>query len=164
MISMRYGVALGSNQRHARFGCPCRIIDAAFRVLDKSPFRLIAASSIDTTLPVGPSQRRYANAAALIETALMPDDLLRSLQKLEAEFGRKRRGQRWRSRTLDLDILFWSEGVFVGQDLVIPHRDLRHRSFVLAPLTQIAPQWRDPLTGLSARQLSARLDRARSLP
>ena len=60
---------------------------------------------------------------------------------------------------LDLDLVLWSGGCFAAPGLVIPHPLFRNRAFVLAPAVQIAPRWRDPVTGLSVRQLHARLTR-----
>jgi 2-amino-4-hydroxy-6-hydroxymethyldihydropteridine diphosphokinase len=62
---------------------------------------------------------------------------------------------------LDLDIILWSEGAWEGRGLVIPHPAFRGRRFVLEPLAEIAPGWRDPLTSATIRQLLARLGRAK---
>jgi 2-amino-4-hydroxy-6-hydroxymethyldihydropteridine diphosphokinase len=154
-----YAIALGSNQPHVRHGAPRDVLSAALMALDDAPLRLLAASPIVTSRPIGPSIRRYANGAAIIETDLDPRDLLDHLKSIEHRFGRKAGGQRWRARVLDLDILLWLNGVFVDDLLCIPHREMRTRSFVLGPLASIAPDWRDPVTGLSVRHLKARLDR-----
>ena len=110
-----------------------------------------------TSRPLGPSQRDYANAAAVIETALRPRELLRELQRIELDFGRRRRGRRWGARTLDLDIVLWDGGVFSDDALAIPHGHFRERDFVLGPAAAIAGRWRDPVTGLSLAHLHARL-------
>ena len=106
------------------------------------------------------ARRTYANATALVETRFDPLRLLKRLKNIERHFGR-RRGARWSARVLDLDIILWSRGVWATPELTVPHRAFRHRSFVLGPLATIAPRWRDPLTGLSVRQMKARLDRRR---
>ncbi|MBW8783349.1 MAG: 2-amino-4-hydroxy-6-hydroxymethyldihydropteridine diphosphokinase [Novosphingobium sp.] len=157
-----YLVGLGSNVRHFRFGAPAEVLRAAVHALAQEPgITLVAASPIVASAPLGPSRRRYANAAAIVETALEPPALLARLQSMEARFGRRRRGQRWRARVLDLDIILWSGGPWASPGLVIPHPAFRHRAFVLAPAAAIAPTWRDPLSGLSLRQLRARLARPR---
>jgi 2-amino-4-hydroxy-6-hydroxymethyldihydropteridine diphosphokinase len=122
--------------------------------------RLLAASSIITTPPLGSSKRSYANAVALIETDLDPSALLAHLKSIERAHGR-RAGRRWGDRTLDLDIIGWSGGICASRDLTIPHPAFRLRRFVLAPLVEIAPEWRDPVTHLTARHLLTRLDRKR---
>jgi 2-amino-4-hydroxy-6-hydroxymethyldihydropteridine diphosphokinase len=151
-----YLIALGSNQPHARFGAPRQIIEAA---LDQLDLPVLARSRVMASRPVGPSKRAYANAAALIETAMMPPELLDHLKVLEAHFGRVGGGQRWRSRVLDLDIVLWSGGMWEEPALQIPHPQFRNRDFVLKPLVEIAPGWRDPVTGYSTAHLRARLKR-----
>ena len=158
-MSHLYALGLGSNQPHPRFGGPRHVLAAARLALNEAPLRLLAASPLLSSRPIGPSIRCYANGAAVVETDLAPRELLDHLKSIEQNFGRKTGGQRWRARVLDLDILFWLNGAYVDEALCIPHRELRKRSFVLDPLAAIAPDWRDPLTGLSVRQLKARLDR-----
>ena len=90
-----------------------------------------------------------------------PQGLLTCLHEAEAAFGRNRRGQRWRSRTLDLDIVLWSGGIFASTDLLIPHPRFRERDFVLGPAAAIIPKWRDPITGWTVQQLFAQLEKPR---
>lgn len=152
----RYIVALGSNMRLSGIGGPRAVLDAAIDALAELELQVLAVSPIIASAPVGPSQRRYANAAMLVASPLSPPNMLTLLQAVERDFGRKRRGQSWRARTLDLDIVLWTGGIWVSPDLAIPHPAFRERPFVLAPVAKIAPRWRDPLTGLTLRQLAAR--------
>ncbi|APE27809.1 2-amino-4-hydroxy-6-hydroxymethyldihydropteridine diphosphokinase [Aurantiacibacter gangjinensis] len=158
-----YLVALGSNQPSARHGSPRDILAKAADWLDGLG-QCLAMAPVIASDPVGPSLRRYANGAALVATDLAPPQMLAALQGIEAEAGRERRGQRWRSRTLDLDIVLWSGGSWSAPGLQIPHPQFRQRSFVLAPASMIAPDWRDPVTGFTLRQLNARLTRNRPAP
>jgi 2-amino-4-hydroxy-6-hydroxymethyldihydropteridine diphosphokinase len=159
----RYMIALGSNVRHAVHGAPAQVLRAAARALDDAGLELEALSPIIASAPVGPSRRRYANACAIVLTLLEPAMVLARLQALEHRFGRVRLGAPWRARTLDLDIVFWSGGALadIHANLVIPHPACRQRPFVLGPAAAIAPQWRDPLTGLSTKHLHTRLTRRR---
>ena len=158
MVSL-FALGVGSNQPHPALGCPRRVVAAAMARLDGDVVRSVCESQIIASAPIGPSTRTYANAALIVETALMPLELLEYLKALEQEFGRRSRGQRWRARVLDLDILLWSGGYFQAPTLIIPHVEMGKRPFVLAPLSEIAGAWRDPVTGLSIRHLKARLDR-----
>ncbi len=153
----RYLVALGSNQRHQWFGLPERVLAAAMLALDHKDLQLERAGPMVRSAPLGPSRRRYANGAAIIKTKLTPPAMLARMKAIEAKFGRRRGGQRWSARVLDLDLVLWSGGMWTAADLVIPHPQFRTRSFVLGPACAIAGRWRDPLTGLSLRQLHARL-------
>jgi len=141
------------------------VLRAALAELDRNGLTLEAASPVLATAPLGPSHRRYANAAALVQGDMAPDDLLRRLKAIERRFGRRRRGRRWGARVLDLDIVLWSGGAWASPSLTVPHPAFRERRFVLVPaLAAAPPRWRDPLTGLSLRHLLARLTRPRPLP
>ena len=152
-----YLIALGSNRRLPGVGRPRAVLDAAVGALAEEGWDIEAVSDWIDSDPIGPSQRRYANGAAVIGCDLDPLEALESLQAVEALFERDRRGQRWRARTLDLDIVLWSGGAWHSAGLAIPHPLFCAREFVLKPAAQIAPLWRDPVTGLTLRQLAARV-------
>ena len=159
----RYLIALGSNQRHARHGAPDRVLLAALAALEGEGIRVVRAGPVIRSAPIGPSLRRYANSAAVVETDLLPDALLTALKQIERAFGRTRGGQRWSTRVLDLDIVLWRGGAWSSPGLTVPHVAYRSREFVLAPALAIAADWRDPLSGLTVRQLLHRLRRAKPL-
>lgn len=150
--------------RHHRHGVPRAVLGAALATLAHDGIKIIAAGPIRSSAPIGPSQRRYANSAALIATKHTPEKLLKNLKDVERDFGRRAGGQRWASRVLDLDIILWNGGFHASEALTIPHPQFRKRSFVLGPAAAIAPFWRDPLTGFTLFQLNARLTRPRPLP
>jgi 2-amino-4-hydroxy-6-hydroxymethyldihydropteridine diphosphokinase len=150
-----YAIGIGSNRPWRRTLGPRSLVVAALAALDAPPLRLLAVSPIIASRPLGPSRRTYANAAALIETALEPLALLNHLQAIEARFGR-RRTRRWGERTLDLDILLWSGGVLALPRLAIPHPAMPERAFVLEPLTAIAGDWPHPLLGCPIAALAHR--------
>ncbi|MEI9851147.1 MAG: 2-amino-4-hydroxy-6-hydroxymethyldihydropteridine diphosphokinase [Sphingomonas sp.] len=154
-----YAIALGSNRR-GRHGSPEREVRAALAAIGG----VAAVSPLVRTRPLGPSHRQFANAAAIVETGEAPPALLRRLKAIERAFGR-RRGIRWGARVIDLDIILWSEGAWASPGLTIPHPEFRARRFVLDPLVLLVPWWRDPLTGLSVRQIAARaISGCRSIP
>ena len=155
-----YLIALGSNVPHHRHGNPRRVIEAALAALEQAGLSVEAASRVVTSRPLGPSRRAYANAAAIVSSRRDPPGLLAQLKGIEARFGRRRRGQRWRARVLDLDIVLWSGGAWASPGLIVPHVAFRERLFVLGPAAKLAGDWRDPVSGLSLRQLLARLKRS----
>ncbi len=155
----RYLIALGSNRWHGRYGPPERVLAAALIALDRGKITVKQAAPVLRSAPIGPSRRRYANSVAVVKTKLAPEALLAALQLIERQFGRRRGGQRWAARVLDLDIVLWSGGMWSAPGLTIPHPQFRTRSFVLSPARAVAPAWRDPLTGLTLSQLYARLTR-----
>lgn len=164
MGAQLYLVALGSNMRHPRHGGPRNVLKAAIHALGQDGLHVVAFAPVIETAPVGPSYRRFANGACLVRTMLDPEAMLVRLQALERRFGRRRMGIRWRARVLDLDIVLWNGGAYAVPDLTIPHPLFRQRGFVLAPSVQIAGDWRDPISGLTTRQLFARLTKPHPLP
>jgi 2-amino-4-hydroxy-6-hydroxymethyldihydropteridine diphosphokinase len=157
----RYLIALGSNVRHPRYGRPRDVLAAALKKLVGDGIKVKAVARPFASAPLGPSLRRYANTAAVVKTKLGPDELLQRLRRVEREFGRRRGGQRWRARVLDIDIVLWEDGPWVSPGLTVPHLSFRTRDFVLRPAVEIAADWRDPISGLSLRQLRARLTKSR---
>jgi len=147
--SYLYAIALGSNRRSSH-GSPADAVRAAAGRLGAE--RL---SVVRSTPALGPAGRGFANAVALVASHFSPPDLLAELKRTERSFGR-RPGRRWGPRVLDLDILLWSGGSWEGGGLIVPHPALRERGFVLDPLAELVPGWRDPVTGATVRQLRHR--------
>lgn len=100
--------------------------------------RLLARSSLYSSLPIGPQQPDYINAVALLDTRLEPLALLDALQAIEQNHQRVRL-QHWGPRTLDLDLLLYDNQIIQHPRLVVPHPYLTQRGFVLYPLADISP-------------------------
>lgn len=149
---------------HPADGPPRNVLHAAVEVLEDVGLLFHAVSPIIETPAMGRSRRRFANAAAVVETMREPPVLLGVLKAIELAFGRRARGAPWGARVLDLDIVLWDGGIWTERGLAIPHPEFRQRDFVLGPASAIAPQWRDPVTGLSLAQLHARLTKPRRAP
>lgn len=117
--------------------------------------RCQALSSLYHSEPVGPpGQPDYVNAAAKIETALTPLELLDSLHAIEGRHQRVRT-DKWGPRTLDLDMLLFGTHVIKDLHLQIPHPQLRSRNFVLAPLADLDPGLALPCGALISDLLKA---------
>ncbi|HKX80034.1 MAG TPA: 2-amino-4-hydroxy-6-hydroxymethyldihydropteridine diphosphokinase [Novosphingobium sp.] len=155
----RYLIALGSNVRHARHGSPRAVVRAALVALGAAGVTVKRVSCVRASNPLGPSRRRYANGAAIMATDLDPLALLSLCKQIERAFGRRSRSRAWSARVLDIDIVLWSGGIWASDELVVPHPEFRNREFVLEPARDICPDWRDPLTGRTVRQLHWRLTR-----
>jgi 2-amino-4-hydroxy-6-hydroxymethyldihydropteridine diphosphokinase len=152
MAKTSYALALGSNRR-SRHGSPAATLRAALAEL-----RPEEISTVRATPALGPAGRSFANAAAIVESELDPPELLARVKEIERDFGR-RGGRKWGPRVLDIDLVLWSGGAWAEAGLVVPHPEMRERIFVLEPLAEIAPDWRDPLSGATVRQLLHRLRR-----
>ncbi len=151
-------VALGSNQ-HGPWGSPGETLNAALARLDGGGIRLKRASRPIVSAPFGVTgQPAFVNAVAEVETALPPEALLERLHLIERMAGR-RRTLRWGPRTLDLDLLDYHGLVRKPPARpVLPHPGIAERIFVLAPLAEIAPGWRHPVTRRTAAEMLRRLD------
>ena len=142
-------IGLGSNlgDRHAALAF------AADRLRTLIP-TLILSPLIETE-PVGEglqNQPLYLNAVGVGDTALPARELLNALMAIEHAYGRKR-PYPGAARTLDLDLLLLGADVIDEPGLRVPHPRFRERFFVLGPLTEVAPDLCDPVTGLRVSEL-----------
>ncbi|HEY3347508.1 MAG TPA: 2-amino-4-hydroxy-6-hydroxymethyldihydropteridine diphosphokinase [Nitrospirota bacterium] len=114
---------------------------------------VVRVSSFIETAPVGyTEQDSFINAAAEVETALTPLELLKVCQGVEYRLGRVRT-IKWGPRTIDLDILLYGEVTVDEDTLKIPHPLMHEREFVLAPLAEIAADAVHPVIGKNILQL-----------
>jgi 2-amino-4-hydroxy-6-hydroxymethyldihydropteridine diphosphokinase len=115
--------------------------------------RNLRVSSFHETAYVGAeAQPDVLNGAVVGETPLGPHALLERLLEIEQQFGRTR-PYGGAPRTLDLDLILYGQQVIDEPGLIVPHPRFRARLFVLAPLAEIAPEWRDPVTGKTVEEL-----------
>jgi len=120
--------------------------------------KLIQKSSIYETQAWGKTtEPDYLNQVLLLETNLAPQDILNEILKIELELGRKRE-EKWGSRTMDIDILFFDNEIINEAALIIPHPELHKRRFTLEPLSEIAPELVHPLLNKSILQLKNNLE------
>ncbi len=150
---VRIAVALGSN-----LGDSVQILAAAIAQLSVTPkIQLEAISSWYRTKAVGPPQPDYINGCAIMQVDMTPQLLLETLLATEQRFGRVRQ-ERWGPRSLDLDLLLYDQVILDTPNLQIPHPRMRERAFVLVPLAEIAPDWIEPVSGYTIKQLVKDVD------
>lgn len=129
-----------------------RFPDAGLKILVRSSWWRSAAWPD----PMGPE---YRNGVALVEASAPPEEVLARLLALEAEFGRRRTVKN-APRTVDLDLIAYGREVRPGhQDepgLVLPHPRAHERLFVMGPLAEVAPDWRHPVSDVTAAELAHR--------
>jgi 2-amino-4-hydroxy-6-hydroxymethyldihydropteridine diphosphokinase len=144
-------VGVGSN-----LDDPVRQVQNAIAAIERLPESgFFARSSLWRSTPLGPAdQPDFVNAAVAFLTRLEPSELLRRLQGIEQAAGRRREGERWGPRTLDLDLLVLGRLVLDEPGLQLPHPRIAERNFVLLPLAEIAPSLQVPLAGTVARLLA----------
>ncbi len=157
-------IALGAN-----LGDPVANLQEAVRQLS-SVGEVTGRSALYRTEPVGgpPDQPPYVNAVVRLRTAEPhpdPRTLMQLLLDVERRLGRERKG-RWGPRLIDLDLLDYGGRIFIGPatgedegslpPLRLPHPRMAERAFVLAPLADLAPDWRHPTLRRSAAELLER--------
>jgi 2-amino-4-hydroxy-6-hydroxymethyldihydropteridine diphosphokinase len=153
MNRSRCAIALGAN-----LGQPQTTLEAALVALDRIPqIQVEAHSSWYRTTAIGPPQPDYVNGCAILQTSLAPAHLMQTLLSIENQFGRIRR-ERWGARTLDLDLLLFDDIIMQSIDLTIPHPRMSDRAFVLIPLSEIAPNWLEPISGQPIQTLLKKVD------
>jgi len=125
-------------------------------LVEHPDIELVQAASVYETEAIGgpPDNPLFLNTVLQVATGLQPDRLLAACLAVEDEFGRSR-PVRWAPRTLDIDILFYNDLVICEERLTIPHPRLQERAFVLAPLQEIAPDFRHPLLDQTVTELAA---------
>ncbi|WP_323717440.1 2-amino-4-hydroxy-6-hydroxymethyldihydropteridine diphosphokinase [Paracoccus aminovorans] len=174
-------VALGANLPSSA-GAPADTIRFALNKLLELPKVVTTGVSRFWITPAHPagSGPDYVNAAVSLFCDLSPQRLLDALHAIEAECGRRREGARWQARGLDLDLLAYGDLVLpdvavqdrwrglppaeqaldAPPELILPHPRMQDRGFVLAPLAEVAPDWRHPRLELSVAQMLAALPEA----
>ena len=148
----RVAIALGSNlgdrAAHLRFAAV-----HLGRIISN-----LQLSTVHETAPVGVApQPSFLNAAATGNYSDNARALLDDLLTIEREAGRTR-PHPGAPRTLDLDLVLFGDAIIAEQGLIVPHPRFRERAFVLAPLAEIAPDWKDPVTGSTVGELLATLE------
>lgn len=141
-------IGLGSNQGNRE-----EMIQKALEQIADDYTEIISVAPVIHSEPWGVvEQPSFLNTVCHIRTFYEPLSLLEHLQAIENNLGRVRH-QHWGPRTIDLDILYFDQYILHSQRLNLPHPYLRERTFVLEPLAECAPHWRDPLDGKTMREL-----------
>jgi 2-amino-4-hydroxy-6-hydroxymethyldihydropteridine diphosphokinase len=126
---------------------------AAISALDAGGVRVLRTSPVYETEPVDfRDQAWFFNLVVEGETALFPAQLLRRIARIERDLGRVRSVPKG-PRTIDIDILFYGAAVVKTASLEIPHPGIAERRFVLAPLADLVPDLRHPVTRRTVREM-----------
>ena len=127
-------------------GNKSKIFDSTKRHIEAQIGQLAKISSIYESDSWGfHSRSLFWNQVVLVETRLSPENILTEIRIIEDHFGRRREPGKYRSRKMDLDILFYDDLIFNSEELTIPHPFIAQRNFVLEPLYEIAPEYFHPV-------------------
>jgi len=120
---------------------------------------ILRTSSIYESEPWGfEHNQNFLNQVIIADTQLSPAALLLEISFIEGVLGRERSCAGYCSRTADIDILFYDQQVLLTPSLIIPHKHLHKRLFVLTPLTELVPDMIHPLFSVTIRELMAICD------
>lgn len=132
-------LSLGSNTGNRR-----KNIQKALSSLENINIKKIKISSLYETSPVGPKQRNFYNISGKFKTDMNPPELLKALKNIEKKAGRKK-SFRWGPRIIDIDILFYGSEKINLKNLTVPHKEIKNRLFVLAPMKEISSNFVHPV-------------------
>ena len=102
-------------------------------------------------------QPDFINQVIEVETILNPEQLLKNILVIEKKLGRERL-EKWGSRTIDIDLLFYGDQIIQGLNLTVPHPFLHERKFTLMPLVELDPDLVHPVFKITVKQLFDSLD------
>ena len=109
----------------------------ALAKIEENNLKIILESSIyETPAWGGVADQNFLNMCIEVETSLGAYELLDTIQKIELELGRVRK-EHWGNRTIDIDVITFDDLVFNDDRLIVPHKYIHERNFVLAPLVEM---------------------------
>lgn len=130
----------------------------AIQILSNTVGTVIQQSSLYQTSAWGNiNQPDFINQVIYCQTSLVANRVLEEIIRIENSLGRER-VEKWGSRTIDIDILFYGNSIINEKGLIIPHPHLHERRFTLAPLAEIAPQFVHPVFNQTIIDLYLKLD------
>ena len=112
-------------------------------------FEAVRFSHTYTCAAVGFDGPDFYNLAAVMESADSAEEVRRTLRQIEDEIGRTREGPRFGNRVIDIDLVAYGEHALKTEHMNLPRVELYEQAFVLLPLVELVPQWRDPVGGLT---------------
>ena len=110
--------------------------DALAKIEDNNLKIILESSIYETPAWGGVADQNFLNMCIEIETELEAYELLDTVQKIELELGRVRK-EHWGNRTIDIDIITFNDLIFNDERLIVPHKYIHDRNFVLAPLVEM---------------------------
>lgn len=147
MHKVYLGIGGNIGNKQTIFKEVCQIIENELGMIEKT-------SSIYETPPWGfQSKDTFWNQVLQIDTNKTPEELLVAIHNIENNFGRESGKERYSSREMDIDILYFDDLFMETDQLIIPHPRIHQRKFVLVPLIEIAPNLKHPLLRLTSIQM-----------
>ena len=146
-VYLGLGTNLGDKEQNLRM---------AVQKIEEQIGKVVSLSAFYVTAPWGfASENSFLNAAACVETNLLPLEVLRETQRIERELGRTHKsvGGAYNDRLIDIDLLLYGNLIFETDELILPHPLMQERVFVMQPLAEIAPEVNHPVLQKSMKEL-----------
>ena len=110
--------------------------DALAKIVDNNLKIILESNVYETPAWGGVADQNFLNMCIEVETELEAYELLDTIQKIELELGRVRK-EHWGNRTIDIDIITFNDLIYDDERLIVPHKYIHDRNFVLAPLVEM---------------------------
>ncbi|SFS58541.1 2-amino-4-hydroxy-6-hydroxymethyldihydropteridine diphosphokinase [Lutibacter maritimus] len=134
-------LSLGSN-----LGNKAENLQLAVNLVAEKIGNVVKISSVYKTAAWGFNSDEFYNICIQVATGLNPENLLIAIQKIELELGRNRKTEAgYQARTIDIDVLLFDTEIIISQELMVPHKEMLKRKFVMVPLSEIAPNFIHPI-------------------
>ncbi len=134
-------LSLGSN-----LGNKFKNLQQAIDLIDEKIGSVAKISSVYKTASWGFDSDDFYNVCIQVSTGLNPENLMKEIHKIELSLGRKRTSEKqYKARTIDIDVLLFENEIIFSKELIVPHKEMLNRKFVMVPLTEIAPNLIHPI-------------------
>jgi len=141
-------ILLGGNQ-----GNKHKIFSETIKLIGERIGTVIISSSVYETEPWGFVSDLFWNQALIVETMLLPEDVLKCALEIENKMGRKRLSANYEARPIDIDLMYYDDLQINTPTLTIPHPLIAQRRFILVPLAEIAPERIHPVTNITIKEM-----------
>ena len=141
-------ILLGGNE-----GDKHKIFSETIKLIDKTIGKVKVTSSVYETEPWGFVSDLFWNQALIVESMLLPEDVLMHAFEIENKMGRKRVSENYEARPIDIDLTFYNDLQIDTPQLTIPHPLIAQRRFMLVPLAEIAPEKIHPVTKMTIKEM-----------
>jgi 2-amino-4-hydroxy-6-hydroxymethyldihydropteridine diphosphokinase len=130
------------------------LLERACKEIELRIGKMLQVSSIYETEAWGfEAEQSFLNQAVVVETDLLPEEVLRQALNIEAVLGRVRNGSGYASRTMDIDVMYIDDKCISTPSLIVPHPRIQERNFVLEPLCEIMPNFVHPILQKTMQEL-----------
>jgi 2-amino-4-hydroxy-6-hydroxymethyldihydropteridine diphosphokinase len=134
-------LSLGSNQ-----GNKLENLQKTIDLIDENIGNVNKISSVYKTASWGYDSKDFLNCCLQVSTGLNPENLLKIIHKIELSLGRDRASEEgYEDRIIDIDVLLFDTEIIFSKELIVPHKDMLNRKFVMVPLAEIAPNLLHPI-------------------